>query len=182
MFMGEYADSLPKKLTDAPCESDRLTIDEAHEIYSFPRTRIPLKGSLGRVIDDVVARIQQFQPWVHPFDGWCVRDTTNAGSRMWVLRNLDTKEYIRHTDIDHDNDSEYREFYDVGHKFALRTSWGDIGHPVASGAWAGDRFDIVPEDDLEIVVGEDGQVTKVNGWEDVTDEVSKEIDSLVDLL
>ncbi|KAF9258745.1 hypothetical protein L218DRAFT_990405 [Marasmius fiardii PR-910] len=182
IFLGDLANDLPRKITHAPQKSDRLTFQDAYEIgsqekpakFDFPYTGQKLVLDLA--CDDVVSQSEQFQPWVKPFEGMDTR------SQKSILRNLDTLEYftqkagpdVPHRGLEYHN---YSNLHDLIHKLALRASWKNIGygHNVPAGSWAGDRFDIVPESDLRLMLGEDGRVVKVDGWTDVTDDVLRDL-------
>lgn len=137
---------------------------------------------------DPVGKAPGFKPWQKPFErdviyarnGACRPDPDVSASSAteWILRNLTKKEYTR------EDDGQGGSF---DHRLIIRSCWStNIGsiclnpepERLYHGPWAGDRFDIVPSGDLELVKGEDGKVVKVEGWKDVTDELRKELDEI----
>lgn len=126
-------------------------------------------------VTDRVGKAPGFKSWLHPFE----RDESSTSpENEWVLRNLTKKEYTR------EDDGQGGSFE---HRLIVRSCWSTyIGsicldpepERLYHGPWAGDRFDIVPIGDLELMKGPDGKVLKVAGWKDVTDELRREIDEL----
>lgn len=126
-------------------------------------------------VTDRVGKVPGFKPWLHPFER---ADSSASPENEWVLRNLTKKEYTRK------DDGQGGSFE---HRLIVRSCWSTyIGsicldpepERLYHGPWAGDRFDIVPIGDLELMKGPDGKVLKVAGWKDVTDELRREIDEL----
>lgn len=141
-------------------------------------------------VDEPVGKAPAFKPWFKPFERG-VKNLYNGGRAPdlhhersgkipspWVLRNLTKREYT------HEDDRPCGSF---DHRLVVRLCWSkhisEIGlqpepEELFHGPWAGDRFDIVPIEDLELVRDEKGKVVKVDGWKDVTDELSRLIDAL----
>lgn len=136
-----------------------------------------------------VGKTANFNPWLKPFDrrvqtlrnAKVRRETNPDGSfaaQEWILRNLTKKAYTR---------EDGGPCGSLDHRLIVRSCWSsEIGsiqlHPepesLRHGPWAGDRFDVVPLGDLELVLMSDGKVGRVEGWKDVTDDVRKEIDAI----
>lgn len=166
--------------------------EEEWESMPFPRsTETPRRYGWHHAGRDCIGQTNAFKPWIKPFD----RDTrpTERGGREpdprsdssapeWILRNLTKKEYTR---------EDSGPCGSLDHRLIVRSSWSrEVGsvalypepEELYHGPWAGDRFDVVPIGDLEYVVGEGGKVVKVpkEEWKDVTDEIRKLIDRLVE--
>lgn len=123
---------------------------------------------------DPVGETPGFKPWLRPFDRGIQGRSNGGQSSEWVLRNLTKREYTREDD---------RPYGSFEHRVIVRAHLGynrsspKPGEPF-HGPWAGDRFDIVPLGDLELVREKDGRIERVDGWKDVTDELSRETRAL----
>ncbi|EIM91740.1 uncharacterized protein STEHIDRAFT_106461 [Stereum hirsutum FP-91666 SS1] len=136
-----------------------------------------------------VGQSEGFRPWLKPFDR-CVQTLKHGGAQRrtnddgtfaapeWILRNLTKKEYTR---------EDAGPSGSLCHRLIVRSCWAEyIGsidiypepESLCHGSWAGNRFDIVPLEDLELVLGKDGKVERVEGWTDVTSEDREEIDAI----
>ncbi|KAK7053322.1 hypothetical protein VNI00_003948 [Paramarasmius palmivorus] len=111
-----------------------------------------------------------------------VKDWTMPHSRLkptYVLRNLSTKEYTY---------ADNGRFGSIAHRLLIRTFWSAyadvdddaLSKKFARGKWAGDRFDVVLEEQLKYVFGKHGTVVEEDGWRDVTEEMGEELDMFYD--
>ncbi|KAK7053285.1 hypothetical protein VNI00_003911 [Paramarasmius palmivorus] len=175
LFYGDYADDLPPHVENAPKAEERITFNELmRKSCKWPR----LSGEPPNV-EDFAGREDMFEAWAVPFETLYDHDGEKIQtSEKWVLRNLVKKEYT------YDDEGDIGDF---AHRLAIRTLWSSYVDHVdydpgifAHGKWAGDRFDIVPEEHVKYVIGQDGNVVEEEGWKDVTGAMRKELDIMAE--
>ncbi|KAA8898368.1 hypothetical protein FN846DRAFT_962595 [Sphaerosporella brunnea] len=88
----------------------------------------------------------------------------------WILRNLTTKEFVRHSVVAHGSNGPFRPTprgVGFGEVLAVRTCWSSMAAScgIHRGVWAGHRFDITLMDAIE----------GADGWKDVSESLFEEI-------
>ncbi|KAK7053345.1 hypothetical protein VNI00_003971 [Paramarasmius palmivorus] len=172
IFIGDGSEDLPEHIENPPGDEDCITIEEIKDEVQY-ESRSPDWPSLPKVYqNDGLPTTKEFKPWVKPYE---------QSSTVWVLRNLSKKEYTYAVKRSNSSRRGYGTFADRLSVWAVWASNGISGvdDKYARGRWAGDCFDIVPEEQLKYVIGKDGKAVEEDGWRDVTEELNQVLDVIL---